>query len=117
MKPYKKYGLEDKSYTNYWLDNLELNSGGLARQKINYSYCRGISQPWQVPQLYYQGSVYTYWKGQQGQVEVNPVGLKIARKHLENIRYRLEQRLKSAKAKGDRELLFLLEREREQSLT
>lgn len=117
MKVYKKYGLEDRSYRNTWLDNIELKSIGVGRQKINDGYAREIKQPIKGLQIFYQGNVYTYFKEAEAKLGVklnNSISSdEIARKHLENIRARLEQRLKSAKAKGNRELIYLLEKEKQ----
>jgi|GEM_PF-2489576 len=117
MKLDKKYGLEDKNYTNSLLDNKELNSCLPVRQKIINSYYKVSTSVAKVSQLFYQGDIYSYWKETKGKPdeETGDRRLKdiIERKHIENIRHRLEQRLKSAKARGDRQLISLLEKERQ----
>ena len=113
MKYHKTYELEDKNYTKSLSNEIDLNSPSAIGSNRNREIIRLAG----VTRMFYQGDIYQCWKNLQSNDPSQSLyhGDKdtIEKKHLENIRHRLEQRLKIARAKNDERLIFILEKEKQ----
>lgn len=116
------------------LEVTEGEIGGLYRgQNWRFNYVRHIPEPAPVKDLKYRGIAYRTGKPTDTSVGTQPIGTlgrctiaarnkrevldEITRCHLKNIQRSLEHRLEVAKAKGDENLIQLLEAESAQMTT